>query len=170
MPLSSGWRLEGSAVFLHEGLPARLSYQVEADERWRSRTARVNGWIGARSIEHRIARGHDGRWTLDDEPAAVGAGCLDLDLGFTPATNWIALRRLELAPGTSADAPAVWLDAPADALTLLPQRYERRSATTYWYESPSAGYAALLEVDPRGFVREYPGLWEAVASFGPADV
>ena len=53
--------------------------------------------------------------------------------------------------------------APDGVLQALPQRYERRSATTYWYESPTAGYAELLELAPSGFVRRYPGLWEAVA-------
>jgi hypothetical protein len=46
-------------------------------------------------------------------------------------------------------------------LKPLPQRYERRSETAYWYEAPTVRYAALLEVTSAGFVRLYPGLWEA---------
>jgi hypothetical protein len=59
--------------------------------------------------------------------------------------------------------PVAWIDAPDGVLQALPQRYERRSATTYWYESPTVGYAELLELAPSGFVRRYPGLWEALA-------
>jgi hypothetical protein len=87
--------------------------------------------------------------------------CLDLDFGFTPSTNLLQLRRLALAVGQGVDAPAAWLDVSTGALTVLLQRYERRSDTTYWYEAPGFSYAALLEVDPVGFVRRYPGLWEA---------
>ncbi len=88
--------------------------------------------------------------------------CVDLDFGFTPATNLLQLRRLALDEGQAADAPAAWLSAlPAGSLELLPQRYERRTAATYWYEAPSVGYAALLEVAPTGFILRYPGLWEA---------
>jgi hypothetical protein len=87
---------------------------------------------------------------------------VDLDLGFTPATNLTQLRRVALAPGESAEVPVAWIDAPDGVLQALPQRYERRSATTYWYESPTAGYAELLELAPGGFVRRYPGLWEAL--------
>jgi hypothetical protein len=41
----------------------------------------------------------------------------------------------------------------------LPQRYERRGEFSYWYESPTANYAALLELTPHGIIREYPELW-----------
>jgi hypothetical protein len=46
-------------------------------------------------------------------------------------------------------------------LVLLEQRYERRSPTSYWYESPAFGYAALLRVNANGFVLDYPKLWKA---------
>jgi hypothetical protein len=86
---------------------------------------------------------------------------VDVDLGFTPATNLIPIRRLALLVGEAADAPAAWLDIANGALGLLAQRYERRSETAYWYEAPAFGYSAELDVGPDGFVRRYPGLWEA---------
>ena len=57
--------------------------------------------------------------------------------------------------------PVACLDVTSGQLEVLRQRYERRSQSTYWYEAPRFGYAALLEVTPAGFVRRYPGLWEA---------
>jgi uncharacterized protein len=158
---ADGWRLQGTAVFRHEGLPARLAYQVECDLEWRTQQGSVLGWVGTKSIEFRIARTPQGVWRLNDTIVTDLGSCIDLDFGFTPGTNLFQLRRLALNEGQAADAPAAWLDAPEGRLELLPQRYERRSATTYWYESPSVEYAALLEVGPTGFVRRYPGLWEA---------
>jgi hypothetical protein len=87
--------------------------------------------------------------------------CIDLDFKFTPATNLFPLRRLALGVGEAAGAPAASLDAAAGRLVRLPQRYERRADGSYWYEAPSVGYAALLEFETTGFVRRYPGLWEA---------
>jgi hypothetical protein len=43
---------------------------------------------------------------------------------------------------------------------VLPQRHERRTSSTYRYESPTVSYEALLELTPAGFIRRYPGLWE----------
>jgi hypothetical protein len=64
-----------------------------------------------------------------------------------------------LGVGEAADFPVAWLDVPDVSLTLLPQRCERRTSTTYWYESPQGPYAAYLEIADSGFVRDYPGLW-----------
>jgi len=155
----TGWRLDGAAALLHAGAPARLAYRVDCDGDFRAPRASVSGWLGPHAVEVRIERA-GGVWTLNGAAAPeLGAG-VDLDLGFTPATNLIALRRLNLGEGQAAEAPAAWLDDECGRLSLLTQRYERRSATEYWYESPTAGYAALLLVDAAGFVRRYPGLWE----------
>jgi hypothetical protein len=158
--LVDGWQLEGTAVFLHEGASARLTYRVVCDNGWATRQGRVHGWVGAQSVDFTAVRTSGGLWTLNGEVVPGLERYVDLDLGFTPATNLLQLRRVALADGESADVPVAWIDAPPATLTALPQRYERRDQLTYWYESPSAGYSALLELAPNGFVRRYPGLWE----------
>jgi uncharacterized protein len=88
---------------------------------------------------------------------------VDLDYGFTPATNLLQLSRLALEPGQQAEVPAAWFDLDSASLVELPQTYERRSQGSYWYEAPTVPYRALLEIAPNGFVRSYPGLWRLVA-------
>ncbi|HVU51807.1 MAG TPA: putative glycolipid-binding domain-containing protein [Polyangia bacterium] len=161
-----GWRLAGTAVFVHEGGPARLDYDLACDGSWRTLRGEVSGWIGAKPVAHATTRSEDGRWIHDGAAVPGLEACVDLDLGFSPATNLLQLRRLALAEGQAADAPAAWLDVTTGALELLAQRYERRAALAYWYEAPRFGYAALLEVDALGFVRRYPGLWEVEATSG----
>jgi len=157
----SGWRLDGAAVVRLGGRPARLTYSATCDASWRAQSGCVRGWIGDRTVEFNVERIAGATWTLDGEDMPAVRDCMDLDFGFTPATNLMQLRRLALECGQAADASAAWLDVSAGTLDVLVQRYERRSETTYWYEAPRFDYAALLEVDPVGFVREYPGLWEA---------
>ncbi len=160
---ADGCQLASTAVFRHDGVSAHLAYSVECGSDWLARRGRVVGWLGARPVEYDIARTPGGAWSLNGV-AVASAGCSpDLDFGFTPATNLLPLRRMALAVGQAEDAPAVWLNVEAGVVELLPQRYERRSDSTYWYEAPSVGYAALLEVRPDGFVSRYPGLWEADA-------
>jgi len=62
--LEDGWRLDGAAVFRHEGAPARLDYRVECARDWSARGGEVRGWVGSRSIRHVVARSGGG-WTLD---------------------------------------------------------------------------------------------------------
>jgi hypothetical protein len=155
-----GWRLEGVSAFRHEGMPACLAYQVDADEAWRTRDGVVRGWVGLRPLDLRVERTPDGVWSLDGRIVGGLDGCVDLDLGFTPATNLFQLRRVALPVGQASEVPVAWLDVPDGTLTRLDQRYERRTAETYWYESPRFDYAAILHVSAAGFVEKYPNLWE----------
>lgn len=156
---AQGWSLEGVAVFRHEGLPAQLAYAVACDREWRAQQGHVKGWLGGQSVDFSISRTPQGGWTLNGAEMSGLGGCLDLDFGFTPATNFFQLRRLNLATGKAGDAPAAWLDVSAGTLDLLAQRYERRSERSYWYEAPRFGYAAMLDVTAAGFIGNYPGLW-----------
>jgi hypothetical protein len=159
-PFEGGWRLDGAAVFLEDGQPARLAYRLTCDAGWRARAGVVSGWIGDRDVDVRIERTTGGLWTLAGAEVPGLEACLDLDFGFTPATNLTQLRRIGLAVGQAADVPVAWLDVAAGTIEVLPQRYERRATDVYGYEAPRFGYAADLHVRPSGFVRRYPGLWE----------
>jgi len=120
----------------------------------------VHGWLDARAVEIGILRTAAGGWTINGVTVPGLDGCVDLDLGFTPATNALQLRRVALGRGQAADMSVAWLDVTAGTLTLLRQRYERRTETTYWYEAPRFDYTAVLDVGPDGFVHRYPTLWE----------
>ena len=146
-------------MFRHDDGPARLDYHVECDREWICRLGRVTGTIGGRVITCTLMHEAAG-WSLNGDMLAGTAG-LDLDLGFTPATNLFPIRRLTLQVGASGDAPAAWLDVDAGAISRLDQRYERRTETSYWYESVQGKYANMLGVSAEGFVYRYPGLWEA---------
>jgi len=156
----SDWHLDGTAVFLHNGAPARLTYRVGGDSAWRTREGSVYGFVGNEMVDVKIERDADGTWIMNGRTAPAVEGLVHLDFGFTPATNSPHLRQLDLRQGQSADLPVAWLDVPPSGLQVLPQRYERRTQTTYWYEAPTVGYAAVLELTLAGFIRHYPGLWQ----------
>lgn len=157
-----GWYLEGGAAFGHDGVSAWLSYHLTCDRSWRTQQGEVLGWLGVKAVSFTIARSAEGVWSVNGAVAPGLAQCVDLDLGFTPATNLFQLRRLALAEGQAADNPVAWLDVSAGTLDVLHQRYARRTEATYWYEAPRFEYEAMLDVAPSGFVRRYPRLWEEV--------
>lgn len=156
------WQIDGAAVFRNEdGRVAQLHYRLRCDKAWHTQWGTVRGWLGGEAIDLSIVHEAHGGWKLNDT-AVMGLGhCVDLDLGFTPATNLLQLRRLHLGPGETADAPVAWLDLDSGNLSELQQRYERRGESDYWYTAPRFDYAAMLSVTPEGFVRHYPRLWEA---------
>lgn len=162
--LADGAELRGMAVFHDEGGPTALHYRVHCAAGWQTREGQVRGWLGARPIELSIGRDGSGGWTLNGGACPAVAGCMDLDLSFTPATNLLPLRRLDLPVGHTAEIRSAWLQWPARALAPLVQRYTRRSNAIYDYESDLPGgerFKATLRVDPHGWVTDYPGLWQA---------
>lgn len=156
-----GVALRGCAVFREGRRVCRLEYEVLADPAFRTRRARVSGFAGAKPVALEVRVGRGRCWIANGVEQPQLAGCVDLDLAFTPATNLLPLRRLALRNGEEAQAPAAWLAFPAMKLKLLPQRYRRLSRDTYDYEAPTTGYRGTLRVSPAGIVQHYPELFAA---------
>jgi hypothetical protein len=159
----SHWQLEGTAVFSYEQQPCRLDYQVACDSAWRSLSANVEGWLGNRSVSIQIQVDAAGYWQLNQVGQPDVTGCIDIDLNFSPSTNLIPIRRLNLAVGQAAEVKAAWLRFPSFKLEPLTQQYRRLDESTYRYESSGSQFVADLKVNRSGFVLDYPGLWQAVS-------
>jgi uncharacterized protein len=158
--LESGWRLTSTAIFVLEGQPCLLAYEVECDTTWGTRSAKVTSCMGRHVVGLIIVVRSGDRWELNGRDQPEASGCVDVDLSFTPATNLIAIRRLALDIRQASAAAAPWLRVPEFTLERLEQRYHRVALDTYDYQAPRVGYAASLQVSDRGFVTHYPGLWE----------
>ncbi|MBA3894413.1 MAG: putative glycolipid-binding domain-containing protein [Gemmatimonadales bacterium] len=155
------WQLGGTAVFAHERGPCRLEYQVVCDAGWRTLHAKINGWIGPRQVKADLYTDTARRWIHNGQQVPSVAGCVDLDLAFSPSTNTIPIRRLALNPGERAEVRAAWLSFPDLTLAPLVQTYVRTGDSTYRYESSGGEFVTDLEVGAAGFVLRYPPLWES---------
>ncbi|PWU17191.1 MAG: hypothetical protein C5B48_16285 [Candidatus Rokuibacteriota bacterium] len=160
----SSWRLAGTAVFAHEQKPCRLDYVVVCDSAWRTLSGRVSGWVGEQTIEVELDVDSARRWRLNGNECPAVADCIDLDLNFSPSTNLLPIRRLELTVGQEAKVRAAWLRFPTFTLEPLDQLYRRTGDAMYRYESGGGAFVADLPVNPAGFVTLYPGFCQAEAS------
>ncbi|WP_167484045.1 putative glycolipid-binding domain-containing protein [Mesorhizobium tamadayense] len=158
-----GWSLKGQAVFLQGGAPCGISYEIHCDAGWRTRAACVAGFLGGDALHYRIEKLGDGGWMLNGREQTQVADLVDLDLGFTPASNLLPIRRLDRRPGISTPAPAAYLAFPELRLERLDQTYRRLDDTRCAYAAPKFGYDEVLEISPSVLVADYPGLWRAVA-------
>lgn len=161
---ADGWRLAGTALFRHEGRPCVLTYSVDCDTEWRTLSANVSGWLGFDEINLDIAATSGGGWLLNGLEQTPAQGCIDVDLGFTPATNLIAIRRLNPPRRKNTPAPAAYLAFPELRLDRLDQTYRRTGENAFAYAAPVYDYAETLEAAPVGFVTNYPGLWTGTVS------
>jgi uncharacterized protein len=157
----SHWHLNGTAVFAHTGQPCRLDYSIICDAEWRTVSGQVAGWVGDDIIDLAISVGSGRQWLLNETEFPIVTGCTDLDLNFSPSTNLLPIRRLNLAVGEEAAVRAAWLRFPSFTLEPLDQIYRRLDERTYRYESAGGSFVRELQVNDAGFVTLYPGLWQA---------
>ncbi|MEM1065866.1 MAG: putative glycolipid-binding domain-containing protein [Pseudomonadota bacterium] len=161
----TGWRFVGRAVTTGDW-PARLSYAISLSSHWVTRAVRIIGTVGEDVIDLTITRSSAGHWAMNGTPHPALEGANDIDLGFSPATNTCAIRRLGPALDTARATTAAWLDPTDWALKPLRQTYTQTGPNTWAYRSPTTGYSTQLTVNNDGFVTDYPGLWVAVPQGG----
>lgn len=137
----------------------RIRYTVRCTADWMTRRATVQGNIGDEQVDLEIGRTETGAWTLNGAPQHQIDRCVDVDLGFSPITNTLAIRRLNLDVGRAAIVRAAWLRFPDLAFQVLEQRYERVGESRYIYESDNGRFRAELEVDAEGIVVRYDRYW-----------
>lgn len=165
-PTPDGWRLAGTVVLPIEDEPAHIRYTVDLDHGWRTRRAEVvvDAVPEPRTFTFAVGgRGDHSRWTVEGTTVAGSLdGCVDVDLGFTPATNTLQIRRLGLEVGESRTLPVAWLAYPELTVQPLTQTYTRLGPDRWEYGDED--YTAELLVDPGGYVLRYgDDVWTAVA-------
>ena len=154
----SGWRLEGHAEFSDGGDKHNIDYNVDCAANWNTWRAEIKG-----TSNHVITR-KSGEWFLDGvSQEDIAASVTQIDFGFTPATNFIQLKQMDLKIGQSETSVVAWLDIGEGELSYLHQLYERTGERSYAYDSPSYGYHETLTIAENDFVADYPHLWRAIA-------
>lgn len=162
-------------------IPHVCRYELTTDQTWATVrlevTAEGAGWLRTARLERAA-----GRWrvttaeqgNLDSVLRAAGhpptglpgteepdrlSAALDIDLGRSPLTNTLPIRRLGLtsAPaGTARAIVAAWVLVPS--LRVLPSDQEYTVLDGGRVRYSSAGFTADLTVDADGYVTDYPGL------------
>jgi len=133
----------------------RYDYEVTLDRRWVFRKLSLH----RHDRQLKIRRGPDGTWSVNQQLRPDLKGAIDLDLAFSPFTNTLPLRRLNLPIGVRAEIIAAYIDVPSLRVTPDPQAYTRTAINLYLYESRDSDFSREITVDADGFVIDYPGLY-----------
>jgi hypothetical protein len=161
--IPGGRELSGLVLAAVDGEPATITYRVVVDDAWRTRTADVEvERPGVLPLRIATRRDSAGRWTRNGEGVDELDGCVDIDLGFTPATSTLPIRRLSLAVGESHLVAAARLSFPGFELAARDVTYTRL-ADDRW-SCASGDDDVELVVDPWGHVlRQGDDRWVAEA-------
>ncbi|MEW7888392.1 putative glycolipid-binding domain-containing protein [Agrobacterium fabrum] len=136
-------------------------YYVLTDTNFQTREVRVV-YVGGPSLH--VESDGRGNWrdVIRNRPLPNLTGCIDVDIGITPATNTLPIKRLKLQAQESSDIVVAYVPLP-DQIDgdFLPQRAEQRYTCLtpnrrYRYEGLFRAFTAELEVDDAGLVLDYP--------------
>jgi uncharacterized protein len=157
------WRFTGQTTGARGALLWALRYEIELNGGWATRSGAVYGLTQQVQVEADGAGG----WLVDGEPRPDLDGCLDLDLEVSACTNALPVRRLALAVGERAEAPAAWVRVPHLRVERLEQTYVRLpdedGRSRYEYEAPGLGFGCVIVFDADGLTHDYPGIGVRVA-------
>jgi hypothetical protein len=179
-----GVRADGTQVGI-DPVPYRLDYRLDATSGFVTRELEVR--VTGEGWSRRLHLEHDGRgiWHARVTAAGItprslgppGAGTAglsearDCDLGLSPLTNLLPVRRLDVLTGPGqAEIVTAWVAVPDLVLRPYRQRYEHvavtaRGAVVRFVDlGLSPGFTAELELDSDGLVEVYPRLARRVTS------
>lgn len=150
---STGLWMDGTVLGVEDDLPVRVDYSVMADDSGFTTQVHVTDRRGLEQRSLNLTRDASGNWSRDGAHAADLEGCTDIDLGCSPSTNSLPLRRLELRPSESRSVQVAWLRFPQLSVHRATQTYTRLDASTYRYAS--GAFVADVIVDDDGLVVRY---------------
>ena len=160
-----GWMVEGTVVVALDERPLKVGYEIRCDGAWWTRRVDVEVADGPAVRAMRLEADDERRWWRDGEEISAVRGLHDIDLGVTPATNTLPIRRLMPGIGEAPGVTAVWVRFPELEIEPLPQRYVRLGQNLYRYESNGGAFTADITVDNLGLIVRYERFWERVAAF-----
>lgn len=149
----TGLALVGTVLGGEGDVPVRIEYRVLADQLGLTTAAHVRDLRGFEQRAIALTRDAKGNWTVDGKTVRALKGCTDVDLGCSPSTNTLPIRRLRLAIGASHTIKAAWLRFPELQIVKAEQTYTRLDDFTWRYASGT--FSAELTVDDEGLVTDY---------------
>jgi hypothetical protein len=92
-------------------------------------------------------------------------GAADCDLGFSPLTNAMPVLRDRLqGNGTAFEIDVAWVSVPDLTVHRDHQIYEPLSGDRIRFRSPEADFERRILLTPQGFVLDYPGIAQLLAT------
>jgi hypothetical protein len=163
----AGLSLVGTVLGADGGAPVRIEYRVFADATGLTTAAHVRDLRGFETRTVALERDPKGNWTVNGVVARGLKGCTDVDLGCSPSTNTLPIRRLRLAIGKAHTIQAAWVLFPELVVVKAAQTYSRLDEFTYRYASGT--FEAELTVDDDGLVAAYADWNRTGIAMGPND-
>ena len=163
----TGLSLVGTVLGAEDGAPVRIEYRVLTDGAGMTTAAHVRDLRGFEQRTLTLERDAKGNWTVDGAKVRGLKGATDVDLGCSPSTNTLPIRRLRIGVGASKTIKAAWVRFPELTVVKADQTYTRVDEFTYRYAS--GDFEAELTVDDEDLVAAYADWARTGVAIGPSE-
>jgi hypothetical protein len=163
----TGLSLVGTVLGAEGGAPVRIEYRVLTDGAGLTTAAHVRDLRGFEQRTLTLERDAKGNWTVDGAKVRTLKGATDVDLGCSPSTNTLPIRRLRIGVGASKTVKAAWVRFPELTVVKADQTYARLDEFTYRYASGE--FEAELTVDDEDLVAAYADWARTGVAIGPSE-
>jgi len=163
----TGLSLVGTVLGSEGGAPVRIEYRVLTDGAGLTTAAHVRDLRGFEQRTLTLERDAKGNWTVDGAKVRTLKGATDVDLGCSPSTNTLPIRRLRIGVGASKTVKAAWVRFPELTVVKADQTYTRLDEFTYRYAS--GDFEAELTVDDEDLVAAYADWARTGVAIGPSE-
>ena len=163
----TGLSLVGTVLGAEAGAPVRIEYRVLTDAEGLTTAAHVRDLRGFEQRTLTLERDAKGNWTVDGAKVRGLKGATDVDLGCSPSTNTLPIRRPHLGVGSSKTIKAAWVRFPELTVVKADQTYTRLDEFTYRYAS--GDFEAELTVDDENLVAAYAEWARTGVAIGQGD-
>lgn len=134
----------------------RIHYSIEVDNQNKVRRVLIS-LLGYEEKTVSLTADGKGNWfDKDGKILSDLKNCYEIDISATPFTNTLAIRRLNLAKGESADLSVVYISVPDFTIQSVAQRYTCLNQDLYKYEGLFRKFEADLPLDEDGLMIDYP--------------
>ncbi len=159
--------VESTLVRVSDSSGFHASYRILTDRNWHFR--RVDMTVGTDyDCQLTLLTDGDGNWQNGDgSTLPYLQGCYEIDISVTPFTNTLAIGRLALDVGHSAQILTAYIHCPELSVEAVPQRYTALSLGTqshYRYEGLSTHFVTEFPLDCHSLVIDYPNLFRRIFS------
>lgn len=162
--LGDGFDISGRIIAAEGDQPVSVTYEIRCDRSWSAQAIAIEQTSSGRSRRLQLERADRG-WLVEGMHDARLDGCAEPDLGLTPSTNALAICRLQLGIGESAEMTCAWVNFPALSIEPSVQRYERLEERAYRYTNVASGFTAIVTVDELALPVSYERIWLRIADW-----
>jgi uncharacterized protein len=159
----NGADITSTIVGSYEEKLYKVEYHIKTNVYWQTVLLEITSQINSHTQTIKLEGDGKGTWIFNGKEAAQFKDCIDVDIALTPFTNTLPICRLNLQQGQPHQIQVIYCDLLHQVIKPVSQKYTRLSQDEYHYENIPNDFEATIQVDERGFVVDYPGLFVRTA-------